>query len=234
MQLKICSCLSLAQENKKIMAKNNHPVNKPIDRDEKARRVSEASELQDLLSTMPEDLNLLTNDTNNIIPRKLKKSLDYEAITLEVETEAKEIVKHSILFFFEKHEIEAEPYIREKMKVDFITISNLLFQMKTSEHAIIRLLEQIDEGSSNIKQFEVLSKLQSSKMDIVKHLQAVMGVMESNYKGLREYYKTKEDEGRVEQAPKEIETQETGTIRITSGKDLTRSLRALAENSKEY
>jgi hypothetical protein len=214
--------------------KKNHPINKPIDRDEKAKRESEANDLQSLLSELSEDLAVIGAEANKIIPKKIKKALDYEAITKEVETESQEIVKQSILFFFEKHEIEAEPYIREKMKVDFITISNLMFQMKTSEHAIIRLLEQIDEGSSNIKQFEVLSKLQSSKMDIVKHLQTVMTVMETNYKNLRDYYKEKENDGRVEVSESKQLKEPEGTIRITSGKDLAKSLRHLAENSKEY
>ena len=46
--------------------------------------------------------------------------------------------------------------IKQKSVVDKITVSNLLFQMKTAEHAIIKLLEEIDNGNLHPRTFEVL------------------------------------------------------------------------------
>ena len=208
-----------------------HPINIPIDRDEKAKREGEASELEEMLKEFPSDITILSNDSIKILPKKIKKALDYEEITVAAELEATEIVKQNALFFFQENEIDNEPYIREKMKVDFITVSNLLFQMKTSEHAIIKLFELIDEGSGNIKHFEVLGKLQTSKMEIVKHLQAVMTMMEQNYKNLRDYYKQKESEGRVTIEGTATEVQiKKDTVRLSSGKDLIKSLRDIADS----
>jgi hypothetical protein len=71
------------------------------------------------------------------------------------------------------------------MEVDKMTVSNLLFQMRTAEHAIKKLLEEIDNGSTGPRSFEVLASLQKSKMEIVKHLAAFMVTMENNYKNLK-------------------------------------------------
>jgi hypothetical protein len=63
--------------------------------------------------------------------------------------------------------------------------------MKTAEHAIIKLLEEIDGGNLHPRTFEVLASLQRSKMEIVKHLAQFMVIMENNYKSLKEDYRVK-------------------------------------------
>jgi hypothetical protein len=57
--------------------------------------------------------------------------------------------------------------------------------MRTAEHAIKKLLEEIDNGSTGPRSFEVLASLQKSKMEIVKHLASFMVTMENNYKSLK-------------------------------------------------
>jgi hypothetical protein len=66
--------------------------------------------------------------------------------------------------------------------------------MKTAEHAIIKLLEEIDNGNTHPRTFEVLSSLQRSKMEIVKHLAQFMVIMEQNYKNLKDDYRVKKSE----------------------------------------
>ena len=76
------------------------------------------------------------------------------------------------------------------MSIDKMTVSNLIFQMKTAEHAIIKLLEEIDAGGVRDRTFEVLSSLQKSKMEIVKHLAQFMIILENNYKNLKMDYES--------------------------------------------
>lgn len=57
--------------------------------------------------------------------------------------------------------------------------------MKTAEHAIKKLLEDIDGGNIQPRAFEVLASLQKSKMEIVKHIAQFMIIIENNYKNLK-------------------------------------------------
>jgi hypothetical protein len=116
--------------------------------------------------------------------------LNYETVTTESETKAKEIVD-SIVNFYLDDTLKDDPYIAQKMSLDIITISNLLFQMVTSEHAIKILLREIDNGNFQARMFEVLGGLQKSKMEIVKHLKQVEIIMENNYKSLMIEYENR-------------------------------------------
>ena len=110
--------------------------------------------------------------------------LNYDEVKGEADRKASDIVESVILMYLPADFVKEQDYVYQKMEVDKLTVSNLLFQMKTAEHAIKKLLEEIDSGSPQARHFEVLASLQKSKMEIVKHLAAFMVTMESNYKNL--------------------------------------------------
>lgn len=114
--------------------------------------------------------------------------LNYFALKEKCTNEAKELIDSMISFYLPSNMMEVS-YIKSRIKDDILTISDLLFNMKTSEHAIMKLLETIDEGGNyNAKNFEQLSKLQTSKMEIVKHYEALKTILENNYKSLKRDY----------------------------------------------
>lgn len=110
--------------------------------------------------------------------------LDYDMVKSEADKRASDIVESIILMYLPEEFVIEQDYVYQKMEVDKITLSNLLFQMKTAEHAIKKILEEIDSGSLRDRTFEVLSALQKSKMEIVKHLSSFMVILENNYKNL--------------------------------------------------
>ena len=122
----------------------------------------------------------------DVLPKlKAIAPLDYDTVKSEADKKASDIVESVILLYLPQEFVVEQDYVYQKMEVDKLTVSNLLFQMKTAEHAIKKLLEEIDGGSSGPRHFEVLASLQKSKMEIVKHLAAFMVTMENNYKNLK-------------------------------------------------
>lgn len=126
------------------------------------------------------------------------KPLNYDGLQLETDNKAEEVVDSVVLLYLPKEFIHEHDYVRQKMSVDKLTVSNLIFQMKTSEHAIKKLLEEIDMGNIHARSFEVLASLQKSKMEIVKHLAQFMVVMENNYKNLKFDYENAKAEKAIE------------------------------------
>lgn len=93
---------------------------------------------------------------------------------------------HSLLKFYLSEElIEKNEYIKLKAKVDVMTMSNLIFQMQTAEHAIITLMRSIDAGEFSPRIFEVLGGLQKTMLDIMKHQTLHMMATEENLKKLK-------------------------------------------------
>lgn len=178
-------------------------------------------ELERLISEDNQAIKALTAQAADILPSRAIGTLDYHNVKLECEDAADEIVNSVAGFYLEESIISSVPYVKQKTAVDHITVSNLLFQMKTAEHAIIKLLEEIDNGNLHPRTFEVLSSLQRSKMEIVKHLAQFMIIMENNYKNLKTDYRIKQSENL-----------ESDTEEVTSSMQ-ARGTRALIESIRQ-
>jgi cell division GTPase FtsZ len=93
---------------------------------------------------------------------------------------------NSLLKFYLSQElIQKNEYITLKAKIDVMTMSNLMFQMRTAEHAIVTLLRSIDAGEASPRMFEVLGGLQKTMLDIMKHQTLHMMAAEENMKKLK-------------------------------------------------
>lgn len=192
------------------------------------RRVEVLNEKDELEKLINSDENLASSLklAESILPeRPTVGFLNYMAVKEVADDEAGKIVASIAEFYLDKDIISEIAYIREKNTVDKLTVSSLLFQMKTAEHAIIKLLEEIDNGGVHPRAFEVLSSLQRAKMDIVKHMAQFMVIMENNYKSLKEDYRIKKAEGPQELKSGEYEIEENGGNQIRGTRKLIETLR---------
>lgn len=84
-----------------------------------------------------------------------------------------------------------------KKKVDAMNVSAMMFQMKSAQHAITKLLEEIDLGNMHPRLFEVLAQLQSQIMQMPKDYQQYLEKMEQNYKKVNLELEEKKHSGGV-------------------------------------
>jgi hypothetical protein len=190
---------------------------------EKKEQMMLREELEKLISEDTQALRVLTAQAADLLPARAIPALDYQNVKIDCEDRADEIVSAVASFYLDEKIISTIPYVKQKTSVDNLTISNLLFQMKTAEHAIIKLLEEIDNGNLHPRTFEVLSSLQRSKMEIVKHLAQFMIIMENNYKNLKNDYQLRA-----------AETTDTDHTEVDSpGAMQTRGTRGLIESIRQ-
>lgn len=159
--------------------------------EEKKREMELKDELEKMLANGIDNLQFSIEQAKDMLPARDGTFMDYDRVKTYADDKADNIVDSISEFYLNRDIIEEIPYVKQKSVVDKITVSNLLFQMKTAEHAIIKLLEEIDNGNLHPRTFEVLASLQRSKMEIVKHLAQFMVIMETNYKNLKEDYRVK-------------------------------------------
>jgi len=120
------------------------------------------------------------------------KNMDFYSVKDDVEVESKKLLKSVIDFYLDAKVIKKNEYIKYKKAVDEMTLSNIIFSLKTTQHAIIKLMEEIDMGNIHPRIFEVLAQLQNQMMVVVKHQAAYMITVEEGYK------KIKDDHDRIE------------------------------------
>jgi predicted Zn-dependent protease len=87
-------------------------------------------------------------------------------------------------YYLDQNFIEQSDYVNYKMKIDSMNVSSMMLQLKTAQHAITKLLEEIDYGNANPRMFEVLAQLQSQIMQMPKDYQNYLEKMEEGYKKL--------------------------------------------------
>jgi len=178
--------------------------------------------LEKLLQQDDRELSVLTAEVQSLLPSRNNTFMDYHTVKTSSDLAAREIIDAISEFYLDVEFIERISYVKQKTNVDKITVSNLLFQMKTAEHAIIKLLEEIDGGNLHPRTFEVLASLQRSKMEIVKHLAQFMIIMETNYKNLRDDYRFKKSENGLDD---EIQVEKAETNKFRGTRQLIETLR---------
>jgi hypothetical protein len=201
--------------------------------EEKRRELELRDELERLVNSDIQDMTGLIEEARGILPSRVTNFMDYDGVKIDSDTKADDIVDSIAEFYLDRSIIQEIPYVQQKNVVDKITVSNLLFQMKTAEHAITKLLEEIDNGNLHPRTFEVLSSLQRSKMEIVKHLAQFMVIMENNYKSLKEDYRIKKSEEPLSITEGEvIDDQPKDSYQMRGSKQLVEALRGVIPERK--
>ena len=123
--------------------------------------------------------------TPDIPPMKPQRFINVDSVKSEVETEARAILDSLSRFYSDLEDIPEDSYLKHKQKIDALSISTMAFQIRTAQHAISKLVEEIDSGRMEPRLFEVLAQLQNQIMQMPKNFSNYMTQMEKNYKQLK-------------------------------------------------
>jgi hypothetical protein len=164
--------------------------------------------------------------TPDIPPIKESRVLNINNIKSEVEVEARSILEALSNFYNEADGLPDDHYMKKRQKIDSLNISTMAFQIRAAQHAISKIIEEIDAGRVDTGLFQVLAQLQNQIMQMPKNFTSYMSEMEKAYKGLK-----KEDE-EMKKGPS-IEFNEDGVMQQTEEnleKLKVRGTKSLMEN----
>jgi hypothetical protein len=134
---------------------------------------------------MDEGLDSDTLQPSDLPRLKTTDMMDFATAKSDVGNDARKLMESIVDFYLKENFIEKSDYIVYKQKIDAMNVSSMMLQLKTAQHAITKLLEEIDLGNANPRMFEVLAQLQSQIMQMPKDYQAYLEKMEQNYKKTR-------------------------------------------------
>lgn len=168
--------------------------------------------------------------TPDIPPIKPQRLINIDNVKNEVETEARAILESLSKFYNDMEDLPEDNYMKHKQKIDALSISTMAFQIRTAQHAISKLVEEIDSGRIEPRLFEVLAQLQNQIMQMPKNFSNYMTQMEKNYKQLKtesEEMKKQADimfdeNGNIVQTPENIEA-----LKVRGTKSLMENLQTL-------
>jgi hypothetical protein len=99
--------------------------------------------------------------------------------------EARAILDSLSKFYNDAENLSEDSYIKHKQKIDAMSISTMAFQIRTAQHAVTKMLDEIDAGGQyQARNFEVLAQMQNQLMQMPSKLQSYLADMEKTYKNL--------------------------------------------------
>jgi hypothetical protein len=167
------------------------------------------------------------------LPRlKTTELMNFTEATQTTGSDAKGVLDSIVKFYLDENFIDQTDYIEYKKKIDSMNLASMMLQLKTAQHAITKLLEEIDLGNANPRMFEVLAQLQSQIMQMPKDYQNYVQKMEDGYKALGTQLEDKSNAGSFQLEPGEDgknvynpSSTDTGGIKVRGTKGLMEGLR---------
>ena len=161
------------------------------------------------------------------------RSMNFYKVKDDITLESKKILRSIVNFYLSTDMIKKNEYVRYKRTIDEMTLSKLLFSMKTSEHVMIKILEEIDIGNMNPSMIKAFTEIQSQHQSLIKMQGLYMVQMEEAYK------KVYEDQKKIDMEtgdqPNDIEHETrlpTGEpVKVRGTKDLMRNIRIIVDQS---
>jgi hypothetical protein len=129
---------------------------------------------------MEEALDSILPNTDELPRIKTTEMMDFAGEKSTALSEAKALLDSITKFYVDLD--QSESHVEFKKKADTLNLSAMMFQLKSAQHAITKILEEIDMGNMHPRLFEVLAQLQSQIMQMPKDYQAYLEKMEQNYK----------------------------------------------------
>lgn len=80
-----------------------------------------------------------------------------------------------------------DPKVQQRLNIDTIALSEILWKKAISDVALIQIMERIDSGDDDFKMYNALASLLGSKDNMPKELLQTVMVLEKNYKELKSY-----------------------------------------------
>lgn len=131
---------------------------------------------------MEESLDSLVLNTDELPRLKTTEMMNFSEEKTTALADAQALLDSISKFYVDPDVYGNTSHIDLKKKIDATNLSAMMFQLKSAQHAIIKLLEEIDLGNVQPRLFEVLAQLQSQIMQMPKDLQQYLDKMEGSYK----------------------------------------------------
>lgn len=137
-------------------------------------------------------------------------NLDFSKAKRNCQRRARRMVKNATGLMLSNDMVKENPYLKNKMQIDIISLSGLLYQLEINELMQQTLMEEVRSGASHPRMFEVFGNLSKTIGDLNKQLLQTVEAIKMTYKDIKFDIKEKDSE---------IKALESGESEILRNKD---------------
>ena len=148
----------------------------------------EQKKIKDSLDSLLEDghhFAIDRLDPTEMPPMKSLAPMDFTKEQILAMGDSKNYLDQMVNFYYGNELGGNTDHLAQKKKIDNMHLSSILLQMKTTQHAILKIMEEIEMGNMQPRMLEVLAQLQGQLVSYSKDYQNFVKSMEESYKILK-------------------------------------------------
>ena len=157
--------------------------------------------------------------------------IDYDKLEKTCEKQAKRLIKSQTGLMVNDEYVKGNPYIKEKLSVDIISLAGMLYQVEVTKIMQKDLIEEVRHGAKHNRMYEVFSGLTKTIGDMNKQLLQTVEAIKSTYKDLRyDFQEIQEDKNK--QIEGGVSLNAKGLVTVGT-KDLIKQVKLLRHPANE-
>lgn len=188
----------------------------------------ERNRLESLLNSASDEIS---NEVPMLgaVPEELQNKptigVNFAELKITCDTEARVMLTNAIGFILPIEMIADNDYLKNKLEVDIMSLSGMLYQLKVNESMQLALMNEVDRGFIHPRMFEVFSGLSKTIADINKQLIGTVEAIKSTYKEVKLDIQEKRNESLgPSQGPNGMITHGDGGVVTMGTKELIRQV----------
>lgn len=197
----------------------------------------ERDRLESLLNNSPDKISENVPTPGNI-PEELQAQstmgIDFNDLKDQCNNEARIMINNAIGFILNNDMIDENEYIKNKLEVDVMSLSGMLYQLKANEAMQKAMMEEVDRGFMHPRMFEVFGQLSKTIAEINKQLLATVEAIKMTYKDVKADIQEKRTEALGPQSSHSgMITQGDGGVVTMGTKELIASVKKASKEAKK-
>lgn len=120
--------------------------------------------------------------------------IDYAVLKRNCQRKARRMIKNGTGLMLSDDMVKQNPYLRNKMQMDIISLSGLLYQLNVNEVMQESLMEDVRLGAAHPRMYEVFGNLSKTIGDLNKQLLQTVEAIKLTYKDVKGDIREKEEE----------------------------------------
>ena len=193
------------------------------------KQKDERDELKKLLNSSPENIdnNVPTNDDIPEIRSEPRISEDLTELDEQCKSEAFTMITNAIAFMIPIDMINDNEYLKDKLKVDVMSLSGMIYQLRLNQIVQKTLTQEISLGVTNARMFEVFTGMSKTIGELNKQLIQTVEAIKETYRSFKNDVKEQRTEalGPSASGPSGMLTTGDGSVVTRGTKELINSVK---------
>ena len=139
-------------------------------------------------------INAASNTINQNVPTQTETpelrleptmDIDIDAIRIQSTVEARAMINNSILFMLPADMIEGNDYLKDKLEVDVMSLSGMIYQLRCNEAMQKAIMEEVKRGAVHPRMFEVFAGMSKTIGDLNKQTLQTVEAIKETYRNVK-------------------------------------------------